>query len=132
MLHQLNYVYMNVNRILIIQDSPSINMMLKFRLEPEGFSVDTAEDGKEGIDKAKSGDYQLILLDYNLPDINGPEVCRVLKENENTKGIPIVFMSAEEENKIAEVTKEASAEGYVAMPFKEPEFLEKIRGFIGR
>jgi DNA-binding response OmpR family regulator len=83
-----------MNRILIIQDSPSVNAMLKFRLESGGFSVETAETGEEGVEKTKACQYQLILLDYNLPGINGSQVCRILKEQDNTQNTPIVFMSA--------------------------------------
>jgi len=119
-----------VNNILIIQDSPSVNAMLKFRLESAGFSVETAETGKEGIEKANRSPYQLILLDYNLPDINGSEVCRILKEAEQTKNIPVIFMSAKDEDKLSRITKEAGADGYIGLPFEGKTFLEKLGGFL--
>jgi two-component system alkaline phosphatase synthesis response regulator PhoP len=119
-----------VDKILIIQDSPSINAMLKFRLEKGGFSVETSETGEEGIEKTKSNHYQLILLDYNLPGINGGEVCRILKGEEKTKNIPIVIMSAKDEDKLSQITKEAGAEGYIGLPFDGKTFLEKITGFL--
>jgi DNA-binding response OmpR family regulator len=119
-----------VERILIIQDSPSINAMLKFRLERGGFSVDTVETGGEGVEKAKRSPYRLILLDYNLPDMNGSEVCRILKEGDETRKIPIVFMSARDEDKLSRLTKEAGANGYIHLPFDGKEFIEKISGFV--
>ena len=88
-------------KILIIQDSPVINMMLKAMLEEELFAVDTVETGTEGIQKARMGQYQLILLDYMLPDIDGPEVCRILRKGDNTKSTPVVFISAKDEEKIS-------------------------------
>jgi DNA-binding response OmpR family regulator len=86
-----------VEKILIIQDSPSANAMLKFRLESGGFSVETVETGEEGVEKTKASQYQLILLDYNLPGMNGSQVCRILKEKDNTRNTPVVFISSKDE-----------------------------------
>jgi two-component system alkaline phosphatase synthesis response regulator PhoP len=119
-----------VDRILIIQDSPSVNAMLKFRLESGGFSVETVETGEEGIEKARASQYQLILLDYNLPGINGSQVCRILRKEDNTRNTPIVFMSAKDEDKLCQITKEAGADGYIGLPFDGKKFIEKITGFL--
>jgi two-component system alkaline phosphatase synthesis response regulator PhoP len=119
-----------VERILIIQDSPSANAMLKFRLESGGFSVETVETGEEGVEKTKASQYQLILLDYNLPGMNGGQVCRVLKKDEKTRNTPVVFMSAKDEEKLSQITKEAGADGYIGLPFEGKTFIEKIRRFL--
>ena len=119
-----------MEKILIIQDSPSANAMLKFRLESGGFSVETAETGEEGIEKTKMNPYKLILLDYNLPGMNGGQVCRILKEQDKTKNTPIVFMSAKDEEKLTQITKEAGANGYIGLPFEGKTFIEKIKGFL--
>ncbi len=119
-----------MERILIIQDSPSANAMLKFRLESGGFSVETVETGEEGVEKAKASQYHLILLDYNLPGMNGSQVCKVLKGEPKTKNIPVVFMSAKDEEKLSQITKEAGANGYIGLPFEGKTFIEKIRGFL--
>ena len=116
--------------ILIIQDSPSVNAMLKFRLERAGFAIDTAETGEEGIEKTKISHYHLILLDYNLPGINGSQVCQVLKKREDTKDIPILLISAKDEDKLSQITTEAGADGYVGLPFEGKKFIEKITGFL--
>jgi two-component system alkaline phosphatase synthesis response regulator PhoP len=119
-----------MDKILIIQDSPSVNAMLKFRLESGGFSVETAETGEEGIDKTKTGRYQLILLDYNLPGMNGSQVCRLLRNQENTKNTPIVFMSAKDEEKLQQITKEAGADGYLGLPFEGKKLIDQITEFL--
>jgi two-component system alkaline phosphatase synthesis response regulator PhoP len=119
-----------MDKILIIQDSPSVNAMLKFRLESGGFSVETAETGEEGIEKTKAGQYQLILLDYNLPGMNGSQICRILKKQDNTKNIPIVFMSAKDEEKLQQITKETGADGYLGLPFEGKKLIEQITGFL--
>ncbi len=117
-------------KILIIQDSPSVNAMLKFRLESGGFSVETVETGEEGIDKARACPYQLILLDYNLPGMNGSQVCQALRKQESTKNIPIVIMSAKDEEKLQQITKEAGADGYIGLPFEGKKFIDNIMGFL--
>jgi two-component system alkaline phosphatase synthesis response regulator PhoP len=119
-----------VERILIIQDSPSANAMLKFRLESGGFSVETAETGEEGIEKTKANQYQLILLDYNLPGMNGSQVCGILKKEEKTRNTPVVFMSAKDEEKLSQITKESGANGYIGLPFEGKTFIERIKGFL--
>jgi DNA-binding response OmpR family regulator len=121
-----------VERILIIQDSPSANAMLKFRLESGGFSVETVETGEEGVEKTKANQYQLILLDYNLPGMNGSQVCRALKKEEKTRDTPVVFMSAKDEEKLSQITKEAGADGYIGLPFEGKTFIERIKGFLKR
>ena len=117
---------LQTDSILIIQDSPSVNAMLKFRLERAGFAIDTAETGEEGIEKTKVSHYHLILLDYNLPGINGSQVCQVLKKRKDTKDIPILFISAKDEDKLSQITTEAGADGYIGLPFEGKKFLEKI------
>jgi DNA-binding response OmpR family regulator len=119
-----------MDRILIIQDSPSVNAMLKFRLERGGFSVETVETGEQGVEKIKVCQYQLILLDYNLPGINGSQVCRILKEEDHTKNVPILFMSAKDEGKLSRIAKEAGADGYIGLPFEGKALIEKITGFL--
>ena len=119
-----------MDKILIIQDSPSINAMLKFRLESGGFSVETVETGEEGIEKIKEFQYQLVLLDYNLPGMNGSQICRILKDGEKTRNITVVFMSAKDEDKLSLITKEAGADGYLVLPFEGKKFIERIKEFL--
>ena len=119
-----------MDKILIIQDSPSVNAMLKFRLESGGFSVETVESGEEGIEKTKTSQYELILLDYNLPGMNGSQVCRVMRGQDNTQNTPIVLMSAKDEDKLIKLTKEVDADGYIGLPFDGKTFIEKITGFM--
>lgn len=104
--------------------------MLKFRLEKAGFSVDVSETGEEGVEKSKALQYHLILLDYNLPGMDGGQVCCLLKENHTTRNIPVLFMSARDEDNLSKITKEASADGYITLPFEGKSFIEKISGFL--
>src|SRR4030067_2698033 len=104
-----------MDKILIIQDSPSANAMLNFRLETGVFSVETTETGEEGIEKTKVSQYQLILLDYNLPGMNGSQDCRILREQDKTRNTPVGFMSAKDEEKMTLITREAGANGFIGL-----------------
>lgn len=119
-----------MEKILIIQDSPAINMLLKARLQAGGFSAEAVETGEDGLEKAKAGDYQLVLLDYTLPGMDGAEVSRILKKGEKTKGVPILIMSAKDENELKKITRDAGADGYIDTSSVGKEFVEKIRSFL--
>jgi DNA-binding response OmpR family regulator len=79
--------------ILIIDDEVGLRNLLKFRLVSFGFDVIVAEDGYTGIEMAKSMKPDLIILDIMMPYFNGIEVCKKLKSDYTTKGIPVVFLS---------------------------------------
>ncbi len=121
-----------IEKILIVQDSPTINRVLRSRLESSGFLVDICETGEKGVEKAKADNYQLILLDCTLPGISGMEVCRFLKKEEKFKNIPVVFMSGEDENKLANIVKNEGADGYIsfASGFDGKEFIVKVKNFL--
>ena len=94
--------------------------------------METVETGEEGIERTKSRQYHLVLLDYNLPGMNGSQVCQILKKEEKTRNIPIVFMSAKDEDKLSQMTKESGADGYIGLPLEGKIFIEKITGFLNR
>jgi len=81
-----------MDKILIVEDDKAILMGLKDDLEFEGFKVSVAENGKEGLNKAMGQDYQLIILDILLPELNGFEVCKKLRDAGNRT--PILMLTA--------------------------------------
>ncbi|MFQ5901168.1 MAG: response regulator transcription factor [Thermodesulfobacteriota bacterium] len=120
-----------MSKIIIIQDSPTINIMIKMRLEAEGFSVDIAETGEDGVKKVGENRYDLILTDLGLPGISGAEVCNILKGDDRSKDIPIVLISARDEEEIKKSVDELGAKGFITLPFEGKELVEKINGFLG-
>ena len=119
-----------MDKILIIQDSPSINALLKVRIESAGFFVETAESGEDGIKKAEEAQFQVILLDYTLPGKDGAEVCRILKSQGHTKDIPVVFMSAKDEDQIQNIVTTCGAQDYICLPLKGKALVEKLKYLI--
>ncbi len=118
------------DKILVIQDSPLINAMLKSRLESADFLVETAETGEEGLTKVLAASYRLILLDYKLPGMDGNQVCRILKGKTETKDVPVVFLSGQDEKQLAALVKETGAQGYITLPFQGEALVRSVREFI--
>lgn len=112
-------------KLLIIEDADGIANFLKKGLEEESFSVDIAGDGKLGLDIALSGIYDLILLDWLLPGLNGLEVCRLYrKQNTDT---PIIFLTAKDTLQDTLEGLKAGANDFIKKPFHFEELLERIR-----
>jgi two-component system phosphate regulon response regulator PhoB len=121
-----------MKKILIIQDSALINMMLRSRLEPAGFVVESVESGEEGIEKLKNSAYQLVILDVKLPGMSGEDVCRILKSQDSTRHIPVLFLSAQDETRLSSLVAKMGAQGYIPMPFEAGALLEKINSAINK
>ncbi len=117
-------------RILLIEDETSIANFIKEGLEEEGFAVDVASHGKLGLQMAIDflDEYDVMLLDWMLPGLNGIEICRsVRKEN---KDIPIIFLTAKDTTDDAVFGLEAGANDYIRKPFAFEELLARIRVLI--
>jgi len=112
-------------RILVVEDEAGIASFLKQGLEEESFAVDIAEEGKKGLQLALSGDYDLLLLDWLLPGINGIEICRQFRKDfHNT---PIIFLTAKDTLDETIFGLQSGANDYIKKPFHFEELLERIR-----
>jgi two-component system, OmpR family, alkaline phosphatase synthesis response regulator PhoP len=117
-------------RILLVEDEPSLVLTLSDRLLSEGYEVETAADGEEGLDKGLHGSFDLILLDVMLPRRDGFEVCRELR----SRGvqIPIVMLTARGQVVDRVVGLKLGADDYVAKPFEMIELLARIEALFRR
>jgi DNA-binding response OmpR family regulator len=119
--------------ILIIEDDPDIALSLKYNLERSGpYQVDTAEDGVSGLRKAERSGPDLVLLDLNLPGMDGLEVCRKIREQRDTAATAIIMLTArtDETQKIDGL--DAGADDYVSKPFSVKELLARVRAQLRR
>ena len=119
----------NAKKILIIEDEASISDIIKFNLKKEGYEVDAAFDGKTGYEKAKAGDFNLVLLDIMLPVMDGFEVCKKLREKSN---VPIIMLTAKEEEVDKVLGLELGADDYITKPFGMRELIARIKANIRR
>lgn len=116
-------------RILVIDDDYEILDMLKMLLELEGYAVDTAVNGFSGLEKLKKSLYQLVILDLNLPDIAGEQVCKNIRKNSNT---PIIILSAKESVTDKVLCLEYGADDYLTKPFQNIELLARVKAIMRR
>jgi PAS domain S-box-containing protein len=115
-------------KILVVDDNPHMLKGLTRLFRINGFEVQEAVNGRSAIDTARDSQPDLILLDVNLPDINGIEVCRRLKSEPATSGIFIVHLSAMHTNSSSQVEGlEAGADGYIVQPISNQELLARIQ-----
>ena len=117
-------------KILVVDDEPDILKVVTFRVKKLEYEVVTATNGQEALDLIQKEEPDLILLDIELPVMNGYEVCQRVKTNEKLKHIPIIFLTASIASKIAEKVKEFNADDYLIKPFDSEELLKKIKNFI--
>ena len=110
--------------ILIVEDEKGIVDFLKQGLEEEGFTISTATDGKDGLEKALSLPVDLILLDWMMPKMNGLEVCKAVRIQ---KSIPIIFLTAKDTVQETIEGLKAGANDYIKKPFSFEELLERIK-----
>jgi len=120
-----------MDKILIVEDDKAILMGLKDDLEFEGFKVSVAENGKEGLNKAMGQDYQLIILDILLPELNGFEVCKKLRDAGNRT--PILMLTAAKTEEMDKVMGlEMGADDYVTKPVGSRELVARVKAILRR
>lgn len=112
-------------KILIVEDEMGIANFLKQGLEEEAYTVAVALDGKTGLDYARSGVYDLLLLDWMLPGLSGIEICRQFRKDYQTT--PIIFLTAKDTVEETVFGLQAGANDYIRKPFHFEELLERIR-----
>ncbi len=116
-------------RILIIEDEVKIARFLELELEYEGYSVERQHDGRNGLERAVSGDFDLIILDVMLPSLNGMEVLRRLRQSSET---PVIMLTAKDEVTDKVMGLDIGADDYMTKPFAIEELLARIRVILKR
>jgi DNA-binding response OmpR family regulator len=118
-----------MNRVLIIEDDLDISELEKDYLNLNGFKVDIARNGLDGLNKALNFDYDLVIIDIMLPEINGFEICKTIRES---KEIPLIIVSAKD----ADIDKirglGLGADDYLTKPFSPNELVARVKGHLGR
>ncbi|WP_375582682.1 response regulator transcription factor [Cyclobacterium xiamenense] len=112
-------------RVLIVEDEKGIAAFLKQGLEEESFAVDTAEEGKLGLQLALSGAYDILLLDWMLPGLSGIEICKQFRKEFPTT--PVIFLTAKDTLDDTLFGLQSGANDYVKKPFHFEEILERIK-----
>jgi len=119
-------------RILIAEDERDIRELIAFTLEFGGFQVLSATNGEEAVELARQHRPDLIILDVRMPKMTGYEACRILKSQEETRAIPVVFLSAKGQEAEIRQGMEAGADAYILKPFAPDELIQQVRAILDR
>jgi two-component system, OmpR family, alkaline phosphatase synthesis response regulator PhoP len=117
-------------RILIVEDDESISLGLRMNLEAEGYEVEVAADGDDGLSRASSGGVDLVILDVMLPKVNGFEIVRRLRAKHAT--VPVIMLSARGAEMDKVMGLELGAEDYITKPFGLAELLARVKAVLRR
>ena len=120
-----------MSKIFIAEDEPDIRQLITLTLQFSGFEVVSAKDGKEAVEIATDGGFDLILLDVRMPRMTGYEACRQLRVMEMTKKTPIIFLSAKGQELEVQTGLEAGANQYILKPFAPEALTDAVRKTIG-
>ena len=119
-------------KILVIEDEPDIRRNLEYNLSREGFSVSAAASISEASTLLASTDFNLILLDLMLPDGSGLDLCKSIKSNSDTESIPIIILTAKDDEVDKVVGFELGADDYVTKPFSVRELILRVKAVLKR
>jgi two-component system, OmpR family, phosphate regulon response regulator PhoB len=113
-------------RILVVEDEPVIRELVRSMLHDGPVEVETAANGVEGLKRARTQTFHLILLDVVLPLMDGVTVCRMLKGDPVTAGVPLYMLTAKVKKADMEAALAAGADGYIHKPFRAAELMELV------
>ncbi len=117
-------------RALIVEDEPDLRFALRINLQAEGFEVETAADGDTGLLTARTGRFDVILLDLRLPGLDGTDVLRTLREAGDRT--PVICLTARAEERDRILGLDLGADDYVTKPFSVAELLARVRAVLRR
>jgi two-component system, chemotaxis family, chemotaxis protein CheY len=117
--------------ILTVDDSASVRQMVKITLSAAGYAVVEASDGRDGLAKAQSHSVNMIVTDLNMPNMNGLEFIRAVRQLPAYRGVPIVFLTTESDDGMKQQAKAAGATGWITKPFKQEQLVSVARKLLG-
>ena len=119
-------------KILLVDDEPDILEIVSYNLSNEGYQVITAENGQEGVKKAKKELPQLIILDVMMPEMDGIEACEIIRKNPDLENTIVTFLTARGEDYSQVAGFEAGADDYITKPIKPKVLVSKVKALLRR
>jgi len=123
---------MSKGRILVVEDDLDISKMLRIYFDSQGFEVFVANRGNDALDTVRRKLPDVAILDINLPDIDGYEICRIMRNNVRTSQVPIIFLTQKDERSDKIAGLELGADDYITKPFDIEELKLRVEGAIRR
>ena len=120
-------------KLLIVDDSSMLRDMLTYALNEGGYNeVSEGVDGLDGLGKAKEVQHDLVIVDYNMPNMNGIEMIKSIRKLENYKGIPIFMLTTERSEDLKQEAKSAGASGWITKPFIPEQLLKAVNTVLNK
>jgi len=119
-----------MSSILVVDDDPLIRTLIEHKLRQRGFEVTSAESGEEGLRQAAAKRPDLIVLDAMMPELDGFEVLRRLKQDAGTAGIPVIMLTARKQERDIVAALSSGARDYLVKPFMPEELIMRIRNLL--
>ena len=120
------------SKILVVDDEPEAVELVEFNLKGAGYEVATASDGAEALNKARRIQPNLVILDVMMPEIDGMEVCKLMRRDPATTGIPIIMLTAKASEVDRVLGLELGADDYVVKPFSPRELVLRVKKLLDR
>lgn len=118
-------------RVLVAEDEADIGQLVKFTLERRGHAVQLVTNGRDAVDAAVAERPDVIVLDVMMPVMNGHDACREIKNREDTRGIPVIMLSAKTQKGEVGAGMELGATAYLCKPFNPRDLIQKIDEVLG-
>jgi len=123
---------LSAQRILVVDDDPFMRTVLSRYLSPEGFEVVGAGSGEEALEKLNAESFDLVILDIHLPSLDGFQVCRQIKDAEQTRQLPVIMLTAAYvDDTHQDRGYEAGADAYMAKPFLRRALVAQVKVVLG-
>lgn len=119
-------------RIAVIEDDPDLSFTTRLNLEKEGYAVATFHNGMEGLLAVQQGEFDFLILDLNLPDLDGFTICRELRRNPPTASLPILMLTARASEQDRIMGLELGADDYLVKPFSVRELIARVAAILRR
>jgi CheY-like chemotaxis protein len=121
----------NRKKVLLVDDSPTALMMEQMVLSGEPYAICFARNGREAIESAAAENPDVILMDVVMPEMNGYEACRRIRQQESMKKVPIIMVTTRGEEQSMDAGFRSGCSDYITKPINRTELLTKLRAYIG-
>ena len=120
------------HKILLVDDDKELLAALEVKLQKEGYQIDTAPDGEVALEKIRANLPDLVILDVNMPRMNGMEVCRALRSDDKTRDLAVIMLTARDDEVDRILGLEFGADDYVPNPYNPRELILRVKGLLKR
>ena len=121
-----------MKRALVVEDDPDIVELIDHYLKAEGFEVEALGDGRQALERLRGGGHDVVILDLQLPGLDGLSLCAELRRDKRTRSLPVIMLTARGDEADRVVGLEVGADDYVVKPFSPKELVARVRALMRR